>query len=381
MSLPAPASASLNPSPALSVTVVRDESTLVTLRTAWEALEDQAEHYGLYVTWGYVRLAWQHLASPGDQLWVMVVRDDQGRLHGVLPLVRVTERHYGMSVQVLRHIGIWEGDRPGVLALEDADRVWEALWAALVAQRSQWHVLDLRELDSGSWPLRRLQQPGMGFTGQIQPDIEAPFQTLDTRWALHLAARSESVRTAWQALQQALQTQHPDQCTVVAESAEDVVPALERFLSLESALVQAGRGVTIGGNLRLVAFYREWLPRLAARGDAAVWLLMGQESEIAGLIRLRCGDTWIERHACYDPTQAALHPSLLLATEALQRSFGTTAQESTLVSVREPDAAKARLADWYDGRSLTQRLSVWNLQSRLGPIALLKRLWGTLRGA
>ena len=45
------------------------------------------------------------------------------------------------------------------------------------------------------------------------------------------------------------------------------------------------------------------------------------------------------------------------------------------------DAATARLADWYDGRSLTQRLSVWNLQSRLGPIALLKRLSGTLRGA
>ena len=358
--------------PALSVTVVRDESALVTLRTAWESLEDQAEHYGLYVTWSYVRLAWQHLAAPGDQLWVMVVRDDEDRLHGVLPLVRLTERHYGMSVQVLRHIGIWEGDRPGVLALDDADHVWEALWAALVAQRSQWQVLDLRELVSGSWPLRRLQQPGMGFTGQIQPDVEAPFQPLDTRWALHLAARSESVRTAWQALQQALQTQHPDQCTVVAESAEDVVPALERFLSLESALVQAGRGVTIGGNLRLVAFYREWLPRLAARGDAAVWLLMGQESEIAGLIRLRCGDTWIERHACFDPAFAALHPGLLLCTEVLQRSFGTTAQESTLVNVPEPEGASAALSDWYDSRCATQRLSVWNLQSRLGPVAVLK---------
>ena len=358
--------------PALSVTVVRDESALVTLRTAWESLEDQAEHYGLYVTWSYVRLAWQHLAAPGDQLWVMVVRDDEDRLHGVLPLVRVTERHYGMSVQVLRHIGIWEGDRPGLLALDDADHVWEALWAALVAQRSQWQVLDLRELVSGSWPLRRLQQPGMGFTGQIQPDVEAPFQPLDSHWAWHLASRTEPVRTAWQRLQQALQAIHPDHCVVVAESPEDVVPALERYLLLEAALVNTGRGVTIGSNLRLVAFYREWLPRLAARGDAAVWLLMGQESEIAGLIRLRCGDTWIERHACFDPAFAALHPGLLLCTEVLQRSFGTTAQESTLVNVPEPEGASAALSDWYDSRCATQRLSVWNLQSRLGPVAVLK---------
>lgn len=367
--------------PALSVTVVRDESTLVTLRTAWESLEDQAEHYGLYVTWSYVRLAWQHLASPGNQLWVMVVRDDEDRLHGVLPLVRVTERHYGMSVQVLRHIGIWEGDRPGLLALDDADRVWEALWAALVAQRSQWQVLDLRELVSGSWPLRRLRQPGMGFTGQIQPDVEAPFQSLDTPWAWHLASRTEPVRSAWQRLQQALQTDHPDHCVVVAESPEDVVPALERYLLLEAALVHTGRGVTIGGNLRLVAFYRDWLPRLATRGDAAIWLLLGQEGEIAGLIRLRCGDTWIERHACFDPAFAALHPGLLLCTEALQRSFGTTAQESTLVNVPEPEGASAALSDWYDGRCPTQRLSVWNLQSRLGPVAVLKKLWSTSRGA
>lgn len=367
--------------PVLSVTVVRDESTLVTLRTEWESLEDQAEHYDLYVTWGYVRPAWQHLSGPGDGLWVMVVRDEEGRLHGVLPLVRVTERHYGLSVRVLRHIGIWEGDRPGLLALDNADRVWSVLWEALVAQRSEWQVLDLRELTSGSWPLRMLQQPGRGFTAQTQPDTEAPFQRLDTSWALHVAARTEPVRVAWQRLQQALQATYPEHCVVVAESPEDVLAALERYLALEEALVQTGHGVTIGSNLRLVALYRDWLPRLAARGDAAVWLLAGHQGEIAGLIRLRCGDTWIERHACYDPTQAALHPSLLLAVEALQRSFGTTALESTLVSVREPDAATARLADWYDGRSLTQRLSVWNLQSRLGPIALLKRLWSTLRGA
>jgi hypothetical protein len=36
--------------------------------------------------------------------------------------------------------------------------------------------------------------------------------------------------------------------------------------------------------------------------------------------------------------------------------------------------------DWYDGRSRTQRLSVWNLQSRLGPIALLKGLGSKFRG-
>ena len=179
---------------ALSVTLVRDESALLALRSSWESLEDQAVEYGLYVTWGYVHHAWQHLAEPGHALWVMAVHDAAERLVGVLPLVRVPERHYGMTVQVLRHIGIWEGDRPGLLALEDADRVWSVLWQELVALRSEWQVLDLRELVSGCWPLRELQRPGRGFSSESLPDIEAPYQRLDGDWELHVATRRDAVQ-------------------------------------------------------------------------------------------------------------------------------------------------------------------------------------------
>lgn len=365
--------------PELRVTVLRSENALLALRPAWEALEDQADSFGLYVTWGYVHLAWQHLAGPGDELWAMAVHE-MGRLVGVLPLVRVSERHYGMTLRVLRHIGIWEGERPGLLALQEPDRVWSALWGALVAQRAEWQVLDLRELDAGSWPLRELQHPGKGFSSEILPDIEAPFQRLDRDWTVHAATRREAVRTR-QALQQRLQVQQPGACVVVSQSPGDILDALDRYLLLERALVQADSGVTIGSDLRRAAFYRDWLPKLAARGDAAVWLLGGDGGEIAGLIRLRCGDVWIERHGCYDPAHAEEHPSLLLAVEALQHSFGTTAEECDVVSVREPEGAASSVLDWFDGRRRTSRLSVWNLQSRLGPIALLKGLGSKFKGA
>jgi Acetyltransferase (GNAT) domain len=365
--------------PVLTVTVVRDESTLITLRAAWESLEGQAEVSGLYVTWSYVRLAWQHLAAPGNELWILVVRDEQGRLHGVLPLVRVAERHYGMAVQVLRHIGIWEGDRPGLLALEDADRVWGVLWQSLVAQRSAWQVLDLREQVPQNWPLRALQRPGRGFSTDTLPDIDAPLQPLGADWGLHEVSLRAPVRAHRLRMQQRLHAEFPHARTTVARTPEDIPAALGRYLLLEQALVQAGGGVTIGSNLRRAAFYRDWLPLLAARGDAAVWLLGDEGTDLAGLIRLRCGDTWIERHACYAPAQADLSPSLLLTVEALERSFGTTAVESTLVSVREPEGAAGSVLDWYAGRCPTQRLSVWNLRSRLGPIGYLKGLGRRLR--
>ena len=371
--------ASREPSPV--VRIVRDAVALHALRTDWAALEDRAAHYGLYVTCGYVSLAWQHLASPGDELFVLTVHDPVTQaLTGVLPLVRVTERHHGLTVRVLRHIGIWEGERPGVLALESPDEVWAAAWRHLVAHRGEWQVLDLRELDDGAWPLRALQAPGAGFAARAGADIEAPWQRLDGPWALHLGLRSEVLRAQRVRAMAQLEAARPGLCVAVAEQPGEIADALARYLALERALVEAGGGVTLGSDPRRAALYRDWLPRLAARGDAAVWLLGGADGEVAGLIRLRCGDVWIERHACYDPALAEHTPSLLLVVEALQRSFGTTAQECDLVNLREPAGAAASVLDWFDDRRPTRRLAVRNLRSVLGPVELLRQLAARLRG-
>lgn len=369
--------------PVYSVTVVHDEAALVRLRTDWETLEDQAEEGGRYSSWAYVRLAWQHLAPPGARLWLMLVRDGQGRLHGVLPLACLVERHHGLRLQVLRHIGIWEGDRPGLLALDDGDGVWSVLWEVLVARRSEWQVLDLRELLPDSWPLRHLVQPKQAFSGQVRLDIVAPFQRLDGDWAAHASRRAAAAQAARDQCHDRLQARHPGATTVVAGTPDDILPALDRYLQLERPWTAEGRTITVGCNLRLVAFYRDWLPRLAARGDAAVWLLLdGEGRALAGLIRLRDGDTWIERHACFDPAHADLAPTLLLATEALQRSFGTSAQVSTLVNLIESkDAGAAGVRHWYDGPCQTQRLSVRNLRSWLGPVVWLKERVGRFRQA
>lgn len=363
----------------LTVSLVRDGDELNTLRTEWESLEDRAEHFGLYVTWSYVQLAWLHFSSPGDELFVVTVREG-GQLVGVLPLVRVPERHYGMTLRVLRHIGIWEGERPGVLSLDRPDRIWAAAWDHLKANRAEWQVLDLRELDADAWPLRELVQPGGGFSSESQPDIKAPYQRLDSTWPLHLALRTDRLRAQRALARQRLAAAMPGLCVAVAEQPEDVPAAFDRYLALEQALVAQDSGVTIGRDPRCVAFYRDWLPRLAARGDAAVWLLGGDRGEVAGLIRLRCGDVWIERHACFDPAHAELTPSLLLAIEALQHSFGTTAEECDVVCVREPAESGATLRDWFDDRRATQRLSVWNLHSRLAPVAFLRGLGNRFKG-
>ena len=83
--------------------------------------------------WRHVQLAARHLLGAGDELHVLTVRADDERLIGVLPPLRTSERHYGMTLKVLRQIGILRATARACFALDDADAVWAALWRHLQA--------------------------------------------------------------------------------------------------------------------------------------------------------------------------------------------------------------------------------------------------------
>lgn len=362
-----------SPDPHLQLSVLRDEAALNAIRDEWTELEQQAATIDRFVTWSYVSLAWTHLRKPGDQLYVILARE-AGRLVGVLPLVKVPERHYGLKLSLLRHIGIWEGERPGVLALGAAEPVWAGAWRWLTKHRKDWQVLDLRELDAESWPVRELEKPGMGFSAQVGLDVGVTYQKLrEGGWEPHERQRSEALRDKRRASLQQLEESLPGVCLGLAQTPEDVRLAFSRYLVVEKGLVRQGGGITLGDDAGRVAFYREWLPMLAARGEAAVWLMGDGETDVAALIRLRCGKTWIERHACHDPDRHQQTPALLLCLEALQRSYADgEAAECSPVNIQAGPMGAPAIADWYDGRRPTRRLSVWNLRSKLAPVAMMR---------
>ncbi|MEY4753353.1 MAG: hypothetical protein RJA44_1028, partial [Pseudomonadota bacterium] len=343
--------------PNLHYSVLRDEAALLALRDDWTALEQQAATIDRYVTWSYVRSAWQHLRQSGDQLYVLQVRDG-AQLVGVLPLVRVLERHHGLSLWVLRHIGIWEGERPGVLALSGPDRIWAGAWRFLARSRRDWQVLDLRELDAESWPVRELARPGLGFSARVETDVGVIYQRVQgSSWNLHEQQRREPLREQRRRHLQQIEATLPGLRLGLAESAEDIRAAFEHYLGVEQ---EQGSGTKLCSDPARSAFYRDWLPQLAERGEAQIWLMGDESKDIAALLRLRCGSSWIERHASQRGDYAASTPALLLALEALQRSYDEDkVVECSPVDIPTGSFGTQALLDWYDGRRPTRRLSVW----------------------
>ncbi len=377
--------------------LVRDEAALHALGPAWDALEARAlptqaapsaPLQPLYASHRYVSLAWQHLRSPRDELAIVTLHEGEV-LRAVWPLARHRERVMGLPVWVLSPIGIWEGERPGILCVGPEDAAWAALWAGLLRHRSLWHGLDLRELDPGHWLLRSvIDAPGLQV--QQAADHRTPYQVLDGSWRDHVAGRSAPTRDALQRAAGQWAQRVPPARVVIVRDAAAILAAFSRYLAIDAAWPQdsgdsgaAPSPYLLGRDAARVAFYRALLPRMAACGDAQVWLLEGAKTgdragvgdDVAALLRLRGGGVWLERHATEHPAWRELAPSGYLLLQALEQSWQGSERESDLLV---PPGATGRdaLAGWYDGERATQRLRVWNLRFRLA----LKPLQDHLRG-
>lgn len=372
--------------PVVTTAVIRDDASLQALAPAWDDLEARARAAGrpdqLFATHRYVSAAWRHLRRPGHQLWVLVLRQGEA-LQAVFPLVLGTEKASGLPVRVLRPIGIWEGERPGVLSEAAPETIWPTVWQALLDARSEWHVIDLREQDSHSWPVQHLAATRGGSQAvriTHRADHAAPWQALQGSWAAHQAALPDACRVALASAQAALMARARQVRPVLLTGPGDMAQALARCWVLEFTQRQASGVHRLSDDATRVAFYEAFMPVLAARGDAEVRLLQVAETEggelvdVAALIRWRCGGVWIERHVAQRAGWEAAAPARQLLLQALEAGWDQgTAQASDLMLLPDASGHAEALKGWYDGLRPTRRITVWNLRSRMRLVALFKR--------
>jgi len=123
---------------------------LRTLRSEWDGLLERSDHASVFTGWEWTEIAWQYTA-PGKKPFVLVARDGQDRLVGVLPLERTSRFGLLHTIEVLgcSPVGYPYGDYGGLLAERGMETAaWEAMLEHL--RSSKWSMIDLRNCMSTS---------------------------------------------------------------------------------------------------------------------------------------------------------------------------------------------------------------------------------------
>lgn len=351
--MPLPASLPI----ALHAEVLRGPSHFDSLQAPWQAAIERMPRPSLFVTPTFLRLAWQHLAEEGDEPWFVVVRQG-GELVGLLPLVRRRERSSRVFRHVLSHMGLFGGDRPGLVHTVPADAVWQAALAALRTERRRWQALDLRELEADAWPVRHAAS--FGAPVRLEPCTEAGALPIEGTWDDYLERRSRNTRQGFKRHERRLFEAHPHARIDIADSAATVDAALDRYFALDAKSWKRDAGVEFWRDPRQGAALRDIVRTLAATGQASVWLLADGSNDMAGLVRLRQGRITYERCATYDPAYARFAPSTYLCMQAVRALFGTQAEESDVMGLPGPLSDRPALHAWYPVVRPTWRLVVLN---------------------
>lgn len=345
------------------------------LTAEWAGAIAQMDQPSVFCTPEFIGLSYDHYLAPGDEPWIITVRQE-GRLVGLLPLVRSKERMMGVPVGVLRHAGELGGDRPGLVHLVSQTLVWKTVFDVLARHAARWQVLELREVDEFAWPLGDHALAQWRVPGHYRVErhlaTHAGYLSMDGDWERYMGSRSRNTRQAFRRRERQLFDDHPDARVEAVACPEHIGAAFERYLAMEQRGWKRDQGIGLWSCEREREFHRALLPVLARSGRASVWLLRVGETDIAGLVRFQQGGVCYERYAGYDPDYARYSPSTYLCVQALKASFETGGTESDVLGMPQPLEERPAISAWYPGERRTWRLRVVKPPLWLGWMLALK---------
>jgi CelD/BcsL family acetyltransferase involved in cellulose biosynthesis len=253
----------------LTVDVIEDVQGFDRLKGEWDALVDASASNTPFLTWGWLRSWWMHLAGPAT-LHIIVVRE-RGELIGVAPMMRARR---GIShASVLEFLGAGAGsDYLDVILRTGRERV--ALEALASAFNSLQLPLYLDNLPPSSASAQL--QGALASTGwtaiESSPDV-CPFinlagHTWDSYLATLGAAHRANVRRRLRALAAGF-----DMRFTAVQSDADRRPALAALIELSKQRWAERGGNTAFESPALCAFHDEATHAAMADGSLRLYVL------------------------------------------------------------------------------------------------------------
>lgn len=358
----------------LEAEVVRDIASCAPFETGWRGFAEAQGNAFISPDW---YRAWAELYGDATQPAIVVVRDRQGALRGVLPLAAASSgrpRRWGFGGANLGDLfspACAPGDeatiaRCAAVALEAAGAELLVL-DNVAAAASWWHGLARRSTgsDLAAYTYRQSALPRIELAG------------LD--WAGYLASRSRNLRSQIGRKTRALERDHGLQIRL-AEPAT-LVDDLGSFFRLHEAR-WADRGGSGSLNARTREFHEIFARMALDRGWLRLWTLELDGVNAASWYGWRIGDAYCYYLAGFEPRffelsvgfvllahtiraaaeEACASYELLLGEESYKARFATTEQPvETAVLIRRSHPMRAVIA---------AETGLWRLSRRLPPSAL-----------
>jgi hypothetical protein len=293
----------------MRVQLLDDPASWSHLESEWDDLLLKSSCPSIFLSYDYLSRAWTHFHKDCSQPFLLALRDAKDRLAGIGPFRRGTQYIHGKPVQVVRYASTWEVDKPYVIALEDIEAlVWRSLAEFFHSNPDQWDILSLEEMPADLIGVECLQQ-SFDDSRYLLEVLEGPSGVyIDlTGEPGEFTRKHRNFKRRLKKTQELPQGYQLD----IHDVADSIADGIERYVQIEQLSWKKGKTGVSKDDAHL-AFYRDLLPALAAKGRAAIRILSTGDTPLAGTIDYFLGDTAFFHQSAYNPAFRKISPGMVL---------------------------------------------------------------------
>ena len=308
------------------------------LRGEWDALLQEAESSSIFQTWEWVTTWYEHFGSD-RAIFVLTVRDGQGRLVGLAPF-SWSRRGGGRILHLLGFKHTLTEYFDATLHPDVADSAVDAIFEAWRRREADWDLLRM-PLSEDAGPfirnVRRLAaRYGYRVYSETREGLSRPLPT--SREAFHRSLK-KSMKDNVNNYVNRLRREGHDERLVVVEDPAELDAALDTFFALHRDRAQADFRVhhhdeftrpEIRGFLRTVA------RRLLERGKIWPCLLYVDGKPVAAQICLLHAGRIYFYFSGYDPAWARYGVMLVLNRRCIERAIDLGCRELDMLLTTHP---------------------------------------------
>jgi CelD/BcsL family acetyltransferase involved in cellulose biosynthesis len=262
--------------------------------------------------------AWRRHYSRGSSPAVVVVRDSDGGVVGLLPLARV-----GRTTQFAgANLGDWFSP------LTQPGRELEvAAAAAAVLAEAGHRTLVLHNVDEDAeWITEMMRAwPGSLVKRELHRDV-IPYLSLPPSWNEFLEQRSRNFRSQIGRKERKLQRSHGMEFQLVDDPVR-LQAAMESFFALHNARWSGDIRRSSLAGAKAQAHHRDFAAMALERGWLRLWFLMAAGRPVAALYGWRIGHRYCFFNAGWDPAWTQASVGLVLLSHTIRSAIEEGAQE------------------------------------------------------
>jgi len=324
--------------PQLSASVVRTTAELRNLGPEWKELFRRTRCDNVFLSFEWLSEWWTHLGQ-NDELFVVTVRDDGGRLVALAPLY-ISLQAGPLRIRRLGFLGdrLVGSDHLDLL-VDDAcmPTALDCLSGFLSVCREEWDFIELSDSRADSVALTMFQEKmkGCGMTARRVRSSLCPYISLPQSTEKYLAGLRPRLRKNLKYYARTLEREgHVE--FVAVEHARGIESAFDDLLLLhEARFAQRGRRSAFL-NPKVAEFHRAALKRLSEAGLARLYFLELQGKRIAALYGFSTGRTFFYYQSGADPAYSRFSVGILLISSVIQAAIRTGHVEFDFLRGNEP---------------------------------------------